>query len=139
MYLLDTNIVSELRKASKGKADPNVMKWFEQIEIKDTYLSAATIGEIKIGILNKKRKDTQTYLILNDWFENYLCPQFEQRILPIDKEVALICAEYHVPDKSPVNDAYIAATAKVHHLILVTRNTKDFEKLGIKLLNPFVD
>ena len=137
MFLLDTNIISELRKAEKGKADYNVMKWFSQVKIQTLYLSAVTVAEIKIGILSVKRKDQVKFELLTDWFKNHLLPEFENRILPLDTQTALVCAEFHVPDRSPINDAYIAATAKVHHLTLVTRNIKDFERLGIELLNPF--
>lgn len=137
MYLLDTNIISELRKFGKGKADENVMRWFKQISLEDCYLSAITITEIQVGALAKKRKDPKQYEILEDWLMNILLPKFSKRILPMDTEVALACAELHIPDRRPINDVYIAATAKVNNLILVTRNIKDFEKCGVKLLNPF--
>lgn len=137
MYLLDTNIISELRKFGKGKADENVMRWFKQISLEDCYLSAITITEIQVGALAKKHKDPKQYEILEDWLMNILLPKFSKRILPMDTEVALACAELHIPDRRPINDVYIAATAKVNNLILVTRNIKDFEKCGVKLLNPF--
>lgn len=137
MYLLDTNIISELRKLSKDRADANVVRWFKQISLEDCYLSAITITEIQTGALAKKRKDPKQYEILEDWLMRFLLPKFSKRILPMDTEVALVCAELHILDRRAVNDAYIAATAKVHHLILVTRNIRDFENCGIALLNPF--
>ena len=71
------------------------------------------------------------------WFENVILQDYQARILPVDKAVALQCASLHIPDKKPINDAFIAATALVHDLVLVTRNMKDFEQTGVKLLNPF--
>lgn len=137
MFLLDTNIVSELRKASKGRADPNVMLWFSQVELQDCYLCSTVISEIRVGILAKKKRDIKQYHTLNDWFENQLLKQFSTRILPLDLSAALLCAEFHIPDKSPINDAYIAAIAKANNLILVTRNTKDFSRCDVRLFNPF--
>ncbi|MDG2953771.1 type II toxin-antitoxin system VapC family toxin [Bisgaard Taxon 10/6] len=137
MYLLDTNIVSELRKMEKHQADPNVTKWFEQINLNDAYLSVVTLFEIKVGILQLQRKDIQQAAILQNWFETRLLPLFEHRILPLSSQIMLACAEFHIPNKKPLNDAYLAATAKVHRFKMVTRNTKDFEKLKLDLINPF--
>lgn len=137
MYLLDTNIVSELRKAAKQKADPNVMKWFQKVRLSDCYLSAITITELRIGILSKQKKDPLQFQSLNDWFENSLLKAFSGRVLPLDFNAAFLCAELHIPDRSPINDAYIAAIAKSNGLTLVTRNTKDFSHTNLSLLNPF--
>lgn len=137
MYLLDTNIVSELRKAGKGRADPNVMRWFSQVELQDCYLCSTVISELRVGILAKKKRDIEQYEILNDWFENQLLKQFSTRILPLDLPAALLCAEFHIPDRSPINDAYIAAIAKANGLTLVTRNLKDFARCDVRLFNPF--
>ncbi|MDD0824265.1 type II toxin-antitoxin system VapC family toxin [Mannheimia sp. AT1] len=137
MYLLDTNIISELRKAGKGRADSNVMRWFQQVELNNCYLCSTVISEVRIGILAKKQRDLAQYYILNDWFENQLLKQFSARILPFDLAAAIICAEFHIPDRSPINDAYIAAIAKANDLILVTRNTKDFARCDVRLFNPF--
>ncbi|MDH2998028.1 twitching motility protein PilT [Pasteurellaceae bacterium LFhippo2] len=137
MLLLDTNILAELRKAEKNKADPNVTKWFSQIKLEDSYISAISVSETKAGILLAKNRDYAKYTILNDWFENRLLPFFEGRILSIDKNVALCSAELHIPNKRPINDAYIAATAKMNNMILVTRNVKDFQMLELEIINPF--
>ncbi|MBN6067169.1 type II toxin-antitoxin system VapC family toxin [Aggregatibacter actinomycetemcomitans] len=139
MYLLDTNIVSELRKLEKGRADPNVTKWFQQVDLQQAYLSVITLFEIKIGILQLIRHDAQQATILQNWFTNTLLPNFENRILPLDQNVALACAELHIPDKKPLNGSYLAATAKVHHLKMVTRNLKDFQHSGVEIINPFVE
>lgn len=137
MYLLDTNIISELSKAGKGRADSNVMRWFRQVKLDECYLCSVVISEVKVGILTKKQRELSQYHILNDWFENQLLKQFSARILPFDLAAAIICAEFHIPDRSPINDAYIAAIAKANDLILVTRNTKDFTRCDVCLFNPF--
>lgn len=139
MYLLDTNIISELRKLEKGRADPNVAKWFQQVDLQQAYLSVITLFEIKVGILQLIRHDAQQAAILQSWFENTLLPNFENRILPLDQKVVMTCAELHVPDKKPLNDSYLAATAKSHHFKMVTRNLKDFQHSGVEIINPFID
>lgn len=138
MYLLDTNIVSELRKMEKGKADPNVLKWFEQVNLAHAYLSVITLFEIKLGILQLQRKDAPQAFLLQEWVEKVLLPNFEHRILPLDLPIMLCCAELHIPNKKALNDSYLAATAKVHRFKMVTRNIKDFEACGIELINPFL-
>lgn len=137
MYLLDTNIVSELRKAEKGRADAQVLQWFSCIKIQHAYLSVISLAEIQTGILLLARRDEQAAAILQDWLKMRLLPEFAQRILPLDVQAALLSAQFHVPDKSPLNDAYIAATAKTHGLTLVTRHVRDFAGLGIEVFDPF--
>ena len=139
MYLLDTNIVSELRKMESGKADVNVVAWFQQVNLTDAYLSVITLFEIKLGILQLKRKDIQQAKLLQSWFEQKFLPNFENRILPLDTKVMMTCAEFHIPDKKPLNDSYIAATAKAHRFKIVTRNVKDFKGCGVEVLNPFIE
>ena len=137
MLLLDTNILSELRKLNSDKIHPAVQKWAEATPFSQSYISAISLTEIKMGILSLARKDPMQANRLKLWFENVILQDYQARILPVDKAVALQCASLHIPDKNPINDAFIAATALVHDLVLVTRNMKDFEQTGVKLLNPF--
>jgi PIN family toxin-antitoxin system, toxin component len=137
MLLLDTNILSELRKLNSDKIHPAVQKWAEATPFSQSYISAISLTEIKMGILSLARKDPMQANRLKLWFENVILQDYQARILPVDKAVALQCASLHIPDKKPINDAFIAATALVHDLVLVTRNMKDFEQTGVKLLNPF--
>ena len=135
MYLLDTNVISELRKAANGKAHPNVVLWAESIASANLFISVITILEIEKGILKVERQDHQQGEILRTWLEQHVIPAFTSRILPLDVAIAQRCAQLHVPD--PERDAIIAATALTHGLALVTRNTKDFESIDIKLINPW--
>jgi predicted nucleic acid-binding protein len=139
MFVLDTNVVSELRKVRSGKADANVAAWADSADAIDMYVSAITILELKLGVLLKERSDTAQGAILRAWLENRVLPEFAERILPIDTEVAQCCASLHVPDPRPEREALIAATALVHGMIVVTRNLADFEPTGVKLLNPWDD
>ena len=118
MYLLDTNVLSEIRKISQGKAHPAVAAWAERVDFDRCYLSVITLLEIEQGILRvRHRSDT--------------------RILPVDRHTARVCARLHIPDRRPYNDALIAASAIRHGLTLVTRNTRDFADLQVPLFNPF--
>ncbi|AHG74495.1 PilT protein-like protein [Mannheimia sp. USDA-ARS-USMARC-1261] len=136
-YLFDTNLVSELYKYRNGKINLNVENWLQGIIPSETAISCITLSEIKTGILLKARKDTKQAYHLAQWLKNEVLPAFENRVLIVDSEVALLAAEYHISNKMDLNDAYIAATAKVNHLTLVTRNVKDFAGCGIKLISPF--
>jgi predicted nucleic acid-binding protein len=135
MYLLDTNVVSELRK--EDRADPHVTAWAGSVDIGDMYLSVVSILEIRMGILSVRRKDEKHAELLGIWLEKQVMANFVERILPIDIPVALRCAALHVPDHRSDRDALIAATALVHGLIMVTRNIRDFQKTGVQLLNPW--
>ena len=135
--LLDTNILSELRKLNSDKIHPSVQKWAETTPFSQSYISAISLTEIKMGILSLARKDPTQANRLKLWFENVILQDYQARILPVDEAVALHCASLHIPDKKPINDAFIAATAWVHDLVSVTRNVKDFEQMGVRLLNPF--
>ena len=139
MYLLDTNVISELRKVADGKADARVTDWFSRVESTRTYLSVITLMELDIGILRVERRDTIQGQRLRAWFERRVVPEFADRTLSIDARVARKCARLHVPDPRAERDALIAATALVHGLIVVTRNLSDFESLGGDLLNPWLD
>lgn len=137
MYLLDTNVVSELRKAKAGKADPNVTAWAVGVPAASLFLSAITILELETGILQMERRDPVQGALLRAWLEGHVLPAFSARILPVDVLVAQRCAKLHVPDPRSDRDALIAATALVHGLTVVTRNIADFRATGALLLNPW--
>jgi hypothetical protein len=137
MYLLDTNIISELKKLDSGKIHPQVQRWAYSINLMQTKISVVSIIEIRTGILSLARKDQAQAASLDNWFTNRLLPAYRTRTLSVDTEVALICAQLHIPAKRPINDAYIAATAIAHNLTLVTRNVRDFQGLPLILENPF--
>ena len=137
MFLLDTNVVSELRKAGDKRADPNVMAWLSTASSASFYISSITLWEVEIGILRMERRDAPRGAQLRKWMDDQLLPQFSDRILPIDAAIALRCAGLHVPFTRPDNDAWIAATALVHNMTVVTRNVADFEPTGVRLLNPW--
>lgn len=138
MYLLDTNVVSELRKIRLGKADRHVAAWADQVEASDLYLSVISLQELEIGVLLAERRDPAQGAILRVWLTTRVLPAFKGRILSVDGAVAQRSARLHVPDPRPVRDALIAATALVHGMTVVTRNVADFEPTGVLLLNPWV-
>ena len=137
MYLLDTNVVSELRKAGAGKADRQVTAWATGVPPSVLFLSAITILELEIGVLRIERRDAAHGALLRGWLASHVLPAFADRILPIDTAVAQRCARLHVPAPRADRDALIAATALVHGLTVVTRNVADFEPTGVPLLNPW--
>lgn len=137
MYLLDTNVVSELRKAKAGKADHKVIAWAEGIAASSLFLSAITLLELEAGVLLIERRDPTQGAILRAWLEGRVLQAFSGRILAVDTAVALRCAKLHVPDPRSDRDALIAATALVHGLTVVTRNVAAFEATGVALLNPW--
>jgi predicted nucleic acid-binding protein len=135
MYLLDTNIVSELRKGKK--ADGHVLSWAKSVTTSSLFLSVISILEIEAGVLQKEHKDPFQGAILRSWLDAHVLPAFADRMLNVDVAVALRCAKLHIPDKCSERDALIAATALVHGLIVVTRNIKDFNETGVEVLNPW--
>ncbi|WP_419805049.1 type II toxin-antitoxin system VapC family toxin [Terriglobus sp.] len=137
MFLLDTNVISELRKAGDGKADPNVLAWLSGADASALYISVITLFEIELGILRVDRRDTAQGRMLRSWLNERVLPEFVNRTLPVDATVALRCAPIHVPDPRPERDAFLAATALVHGLTIVTRNVTDFKKTGAAVLNPW--
>jgi len=137
MYLLDTNIISELKKLDSGKIHPQVQRWAYSINLMQTKISVVSIIEIRTGILSLARKGQAQAASFDNWFTNRLLPAYRTRTLSVDTEVALICAQLHIPTKRPINDAYIAATAIAHNLTPVTRNMRDFQGLPLMLENPF--
>lgn len=137
MYLLDTNVVSELRKAETGKADKNVIAWAGSTSTTELFISAISILEIEKGVLQTERKDPTQGKVLRSWLDNQVIPAFSGRTLDINTKVAIQCAKLHIPNPKSERDALIAATALVHSMTVVTRNTKDFEHTGVLLLNPW--
>ncbi len=138
MYLLDTNVISELRRG-KNKADKNVIDWASNVAPGTLFLSAITIFEVEIGILSKERKDKLQGQMLKTWFRTQVLPEFSNRIISVDTKIALQCAKLHVPDPSSGRDAFIAATALVHGMTIITRNSKDFTHTGVKVFNPWLE
>jgi len=137
MFLLDTNVVSELRKVRLGRADKNVAQWADSVDAVDLYLSAITVQELELGVLLVERRDSAQGAIFRTWLESHVLPAFAGRILPVDTTVAQRCAALHVPDPGPAMDSLIAATALVHGMTLVTRNVADFQSSGVTILNPW--
>ena len=137
MFVLDTNVVSELRKVRFGKADANVAAWAQGVDAAALFVSAITILELELGVLLIERKDAVQGAMLRAWLDLQVLPEFAGRTLPVDSAVAQRCARLHVPDKRGERDALIAATALVHGMTLVTRNIADFKATGVTLLNPW--
>jgi len=137
MFVLDTNVVSELRKVRLGKADSNVAAWAESVDAADIFVSAITIMELELGVLSIERKDATQGAILRSWLEQHVLPEFSGRTLPVDTAVAQRCARLHVPDKRGERDALIAATALVHGMTVITRNVDDFKLTGVTIINPW--
>lgn len=135
MYILDTNVISELRRPEK--ADANVLKWASRVPVRQFYLSSITVFEIERGIGLMARRDAEQANSLRQWFEEHILTTFDSRIFAIDAAVAVRCAKLHIPDPQSDRDSFIAATALVHGMTIVTRNTKDFEKTGVPLINPW--
>jgi predicted nucleic acid-binding protein len=137
MFVLDTNVVSELRKVHLGKANTNVVTWAQSVNATELFVSAITLMELELGVLSIERKDAAQGALLRLWLEQQVLPEFSKRTLPVDRAVALRCARLHVPDKRGERDALIAATALVHGMTVVTRNVADFKPTGVALLNPW--
>jgi predicted nucleic acid-binding protein len=138
MFILDTNVVSELRKVRLGKADEHVARWADSMDAADLYLSVITIQELEIGVLLAERRDPVQGAMLRTWLNSHVLPAFSNRVLPVDMAVAQRSAKLHVPDLRPVRDGLIAATALVHEMIVVTRNVADFEPTGVRTINPWI-
>ena len=137
MYVLDTNVVSELRKAKAGKADARVTAWGTAVSASCLYVSAITILELEIGVLLVERRDRAQGALLRTWMVEHVLPSFAGRVVAIDTAVAQRCAKLHVPDPRGERDALIGASALVHGMTVVTRNVSDFEPLGVSVLNPW--
>lgn len=137
MYLLDTNVVAELRKAKTGRADRGVMAWVGSVAPASLFLSSITVLEMELGILLMERRDPAQGAPLRAWMQGQVLPAFAERILAIDTAVARRCAQLHVPNPKSERDAFIAATAQVHGMTVVTRNVIDFAATSVATLNPW--
>lgn len=137
MYLLDTNVVSELRKVVSGKASPRVARWQKTVRQTECFISVITLMELEIGVLRLERRDAAQGRLFRRWLEDNVIPGFAGRTLDLTFVAARECAQLHVPDPQPERDAMIAATALVHGMTLVTRNVADFAHTGADVLNPW--
>ena len=135
MFVLDTNVISELRQPKRSS--PKVLSWAASQPIAAQFVSAITILELELGVLQKERKDAAQGAVLRAWLDGKVLPHFAGRVLPLDQAVALRCARLQVPDPRAERDAIIAATALVHGMTIVTRNTADFEASGAPVINPW--
>lgn len=139
MYLVDTNVVSELRKVAAGRADPGVARWAGQVDAGTLFLSVISLHELEVGIQRMERRDGRQGALLRSWLDTRVVPAFAARILPVDAAVARRSASLHVPNPQPLRDGLIAATALVHGFIVVTRNVADFTASGVDVFNPWDD
>lgn len=137
MFVVDTNVVSELRKIRLGRADKNVAQWADSVDATNLYLSAITVQELELGVLLAERRDPLQGVIFRTWLDGHVLPAFEGRILPVDRAIAKRSAALHVPNPRPALDSLVAATALVHGMTLVTRNVVDFQSTGVSVLNPW--
>ena len=135
-YLLDTNVVSELRK-KPGRVDPGVLNWARNRPTRDLHISVITVLELELGIALRERRDPEQGAVLREWMKSGVMKGFAGRILPVDVEIARRAAHLHVPDPRPERDAYIAATADVYGMTVITRNVADFRPTKVATLNPW--
>jgi predicted nucleic acid-binding protein len=135
MFVLDTHIVSEMRR--RDKMHPKVRAWATTTPLASMYLSAVTVLELELGVLLVERKDVKQGALLRAWLEKRVLTEFEGRVLPLDTVVARCCAKLHVPDPKAERDAMIAATTSAHGMTLVTRNVANFRRTGVLTLNPW--
>lgn len=137
MFVLDTNVVSELRKAHTGRADARVMAWAAGVPATQLFVSVITVLELETGVLQVERRDPRQGKVLRAWLDNHVLRAFHDRILPVDAAVARCCARLHVPNPRAERDALIAATALVHGMTVATRNVADFAPTGVPTLDPW--
>ena len=137
MFLLDTNIISESRKLGTNRIDHKAARWLASVDVEASFISAMTIFELERGVQQMERRDAKQGAVLRRWLDDQIMVTYENRTLPLSRDVALICASLHIPDPKSERDAWIAATAINAELTLVSRNVSDFANMGVMLLNPF--
>jgi predicted nucleic acid-binding protein len=137
MYLLDTDVISELRKAKSGRANAGVVKWAKAVPATSLYVSAISILELEMGVLLVERREAHQGAMLRAWLEDQVLPTFAGRVIAVDTAVARCCARLHVPDPRADRDALIAAAALVHGMKVVTRNVADFAPTGVATIDPW--
>lgn len=135
MYLLDTHVVSELRR--RDRTDARVAAWVDAMDPAELFVSVVTVLELEMGVLAVERRDASQGALLRRWLEERVLPVFEDRILPIDLQVARRCAGLHVPDRRAERDALVAATALRHAMTVATRNVADFSPMGVAVFDPW--
>jgi predicted nucleic acid-binding protein len=133
-YLLDTNVISEMRKGPR--ADGGVLGWMTATSASSMWVSALVLGELRRGVEALRRRDPAGAEVLDGWLR-VVTSVHAGRVLPVDAEVADRWGHLNVPDPVPTLDGLLAATALVHHMTVVTRNTRDFARTGADTLNPF--
>ena len=138
MFLLDTNVVSALRRAASAETDEHLITWASSVESNALYLSSISVLELEIGVQRVERRDKRQGEVLRSWLVDKVRPAFRGRVLSFDEASALICAGYHVPNPRSDRDSFIAAIAESNDMTVVTRNVKDFEPLGVQVLNPWL-
>ena len=138
MYLLDTNVISELRKSADGRINKGVQSWAEAIFPELMFISAITILELEIGVLQIERRDKKQGAVLRSWLNRNVLPAFSERVLPVDLAVAQRCASLHVPNPKSERDAMIAASAIENRMTIITRNVSDFSQSGVKVFDPWI-
>lgn len=138
MFLLDTNVISELRRSRAGKANAGVTRWARDVPSALMYTSVISLHELEHGVLLGERSDPKKGAVLREWLENSVVPAFSERIVPVDASIVVRAASLHVPDPAPFRDALIGATALVHRLSVITRNVGDFERFDdLDVVNPW--
>jgi toxin FitB len=138
MFVVDTNVVSELRKARSGKANPGVGAWIATVPAAQLFVSVITIHELEYGVLLAERSDPRQGALLREWLDRSIPQAFGDRVLPVDEAVARRAADLHVPNPVPFRDSLIGATALVHRMAVVTRNVSDFQRFaGLAVVNPW--
>jgi predicted nucleic acid-binding protein len=138
MYLLDTNVISELRKSADGRINKGVQSWAEAIFPELMFISAITVLELESGVLQIERRDKKQGAVLRRWLNQNVLPAFSERVLPVDLAVAQRCASLHVPNPKSERDAMIAASAIESRMTIVTRNVSDFSQSGVKVFDPWI-
>ena len=133
-FLLDTNVISEVRK--RGRADRSVIAWFRQHGREDLYVSVLTLGELRRGVERVRRKDPASAGALDSWLRRTLT-EFSDRIIGVDRAIAERWGGIGIPDPVPAVDGLIAATALERDMVVVTRDVKHFSQLGVRYVNPF--